>query len=100
MKPKLTSKPTVFLSHSSRNRRELLALKSFLDGRAGGMIEFFLSSDDESISPGTIWPEEVRNALDRMKLMLIFASPDALKSQWTYFEAGYGLKTLGAATIY
>jgi TIR domain len=94
------AKPTVFLSHSSTNRRELLALKRLLDERAGGMIEFFLSSDDDSIAHGTIWPAEVRAALDRMSLMLIFVSSEALKSGWTYFEAGYGLHKLKTANIY
>jgi hypothetical protein len=95
-----STKPTVFLSHSSTNRRELLALKHLLDERTGGMIEFFLSSDDDSIAHGTIWPAEVRAALDRMSLMLIFVSSEALKSGWTYFEAGYGLHKLGTANIY
>jgi hypothetical protein len=90
----------VFLSHCSTNRRELLALKRLLDERAGGMIEFFLSSDDNSIAHGTIWPAEVRAALDRMSLMLIFVSSEALKSGWTYFEAGYGLHKLKTANIY
>ncbi|MBK8092546.1 MAG: toll/interleukin-1 receptor domain-containing protein [Verrucomicrobiaceae bacterium] len=93
-------KPTVFLSHSSSNRRELVALKRLLDERAGGLIEFFLSSDDESIPHGTIWPEEVKAALDRMTLMLVFISPKALESGWTYFEAGYGLHKLDSANIY
>lgn len=93
-------KPTVFLSHASVNRRELVALKRMLDERAGGMIEFFLSSDDDSIGHGTIWSAEVRAALDRMNLMLLFASADALKSSWTYFEAGYGLHKLETVKIY
>ncbi len=99
-KTKKPLKPTVFLSHSSSNRREVLGLKRFLDERSGGLIDFFLSSDDDSIAHGTIWPEEVRNALDRMTLMLIFVSTEALKSGWTYFEAGYGLHKLGSAKIY
>jgi len=78
----------------------LLALKRFLDERAGGLIEFFLSSDDESIGHGTIWPAEVRAALDRMALMLIFVSSEALKSGWTYFEAGFGMHKLGTANVY
>jgi hypothetical protein len=94
------AKPTVFLSHSSTNRRELAGLKRLLDERAGGMIEFFLSSDDDSIAHGSVWPAEVRAALDRMSLMLIFVSSEALKSGWTYFEAGYGLHKLGTANIY
>ncbi len=99
-KAKRPAKPTVFLSHSSANRRELLALKRLLDERSGGSIDFFLSSDDDSIPHGTIWDAEVKEALDRMSLMLIFVSPEALKSGWTYFEAGYGLHKLGQANIY
>ena len=83
LKLKRPIKPTVSLSHSSTNRRELLILKRLLDDRAGGLIEFFLSSDDESIAHGTIWPAEVRAALDRMSLMLIFVSSEALTSGWT-----------------
>jgi hypothetical protein len=93
-------KPTVFLSHSSANRRELLGLQRLLNERAGGLIEFFLSSDEESIPHGSIWPAEVRGALDRMDLMLVFISSEALKSGWTYFEAGYGLHKLSSARIY
>ena len=78
----------------------MLGLKRLLDGRAGGLIDFFLSSDDDSIAHGTIWPAEVKAALDRMSLMLIFVSPEALKSGWTYFEAGYGLHKLQSAKIY
>src|SRR5579871_1999256 len=93
-------RPTVFLSHCSSNRRQLLALKRFLEKRSGGSIDFFLSSDDDSIVHGTIWPAEVRAALDRMSLMLIFVSDEALQSRWTYFEAGYGFHKLKTANIY
>jgi len=99
-KTRAQSKPLVFLSHSSSDRRPLVELKRFLDDRAGGCLGFFLSSDDESIAPGTVWPTEVRNALDHMNLMLIFASDAALKSGWTYFEAGYGLCRTEAASVY
>lgn len=99
-KPARGSKPTVFLSHSSQNRRELLALKTFLSERSGGMIEYFLSSDDVSIAHGKIWPSEIGKALIRMKLMFVFVSPDALKAPWTYFEAGFGLSETGTANIY
>jgi|GEM_PF-7093165 len=99
-KPARGAKPTVFLSHSSQNRRELLALKTFLSERSGGMIEYFLSSDDVSIAHGKIWPSEIGKALIRMKLMFVFVSPDALKAPWTYFEAGFGLSETGTANIY
>jgi hypothetical protein len=75
IKIKRPVKPTVFLSHSSSNRRELLGLKRLLDERSGGLIEFFLSSDDDSIAHGTIWPAEVRAALDRMYQLNIISLP-------------------------
>jgi hypothetical protein len=95
-----TQKPLVFLSHSSANRRELRHLKDFLNLRAAGMVDFFLSSDDESIRPGRLWSNEVKDALDRMRLILIFASKEALESPWTFFEAGYGLCATESATVY
>ena len=99
-KTKLPPKPTIFLSHSSRNHRELLALQRLLNERAADSIEFFLSSDDHSIPHGTIWSAEVKEALDRMTFMLVFASIESLESSWTYFEAGYGLNKLRAVHIY
>jgi len=95
-----SKKQTVFLSHSATNRRELLGLKRLLDERSGKLIDFFLSSDSESIEHGSVWPTAVKAALDRMDVMLVFVSQEALKSGWTYFEAGYGLRKLGVAPIY
>jgi hypothetical protein len=91
-------KPTVFLSHSSKNHRELIRLKQLLDEKAVGSIEFFLSSDDESIRSGKLWPEEVHNALKRAKLMFVFVSVESLESGWAYFEAGYGYRQLECVT--
>lgn len=99
-RPPSPPKPFVFLSHASANHRELRSLKDFLNKRAAGMVEFFLSSDHESIPPGSLWSAEVKAALDRMNLILIFASKEALESRWTYFEAGYGLHVTGRAAIY
>lgn len=92
------AKPTVFLSHSSKNHRELIRLKQLLDEKAVGSIEFFLSCDDESIRFGKLWPTEVHNALKRAKLMFVFVSVESLESGWTYFEAGYGYHHLDCVT--
>jgi TIR domain len=92
------AKPTAFLSHSSKNHRELTRLKQLLDQKAVGSIDFFLSSDDESIRFGKLWPEEVHNALKRAKLMFVFVSVESLESGWTYFEAGYGYRQLACVT--
>ena len=84
----------MFLRHSSKDRRELVALKKLLDDRSVGAIQFFLSSDEESIRSGRLWSAEIKKALDDAVLMFAFVSPDSLKAGWTYFEAGYGLAKL------
>ncbi len=72
-------KPIVFLSHSSKNKRELTALKQLLDRKAVGFIDFFLSSDGESIPLGTNWVQRLNEALKKTKLMFVFVSRDALQ---------------------
>lgn len=68
----------------------MIRLKRLLDEKAVGAIDFFLASDEESIRLGTLWPQEIRLALDRARLMFVFVSNDSLQSGWAYFEAGYG----------
>ena len=82
-------KPIVFLSHSSKNKRELIALKKLLDDRCVGAIEFFLSSDGESIPLGTSWHDRIVKALKHAKLMFVFVSPESIDSGWVYFESGF-----------
>ena len=82
-------KPIVFLSHSSKNKRELKALKALLDRKAVGFITFFLSSDGESIPLGTNWVEHLNKALKKAKLMFVFVTREVLQSEWILFEAGY-----------
>jgi hypothetical protein len=83
-----TEKPIVFLSHSSKDRDQLNALKSLLDERLGGAVEFFLSSDGESIPLGRNWISTIEDALERAGLMFIFLSKNSLDSKWVHFEAG------------
>jgi hypothetical protein len=83
------TKPIVFLSHASKDKRRLVALKVLLDRHAVGAIDFFLSSDGESIRLGTSWVHRVVEALEGAKLMFVFVSEEAIKSGWIFFEAGY-----------
>ena len=82
-------KPVVFLSHSSRNKKELAALKDLLDKRAAGSIDFFLSSDGQSITFGHNWIVSISDALADAKLMFVFLSAESVNSRWIHFEAGY-----------
>src|SRR5688500_16747332 len=82
-------KPSVFLSHSSRDEQPLRALKELLLRYTGGAVDFFLSSDGESIPLGRNWVHEIQQALDSSQLMFVFISPNSLHSSWLHFEAGY-----------
>jgi len=81
-------KPIVFLSHSSLDKEPLAALKEILDKRAAGFLNFFLSSDGESIKFGRNWVVSVSDALSQAKLMFVFLSPQSADSKWIHFEAG------------
>jgi len=81
-------KPIVFLSHSSLDKEPLAAIKQVLDKRAAGFLNFFLSSDGESIKFGRNWVVSVSDALSQAKLMFVFLSPQSADSKWIHFEAG------------
>lgn len=57
-------KPTVFLSHSSRDARSLVSLKEMLNKKTSGTLRLFLSSDGQSIPFGRNWVATVEAALD------------------------------------
>ena len=83
------TKPVVFLSHSSHDRSLAVRLKALLAGLTGGAVDFFLSSDGQSIPLGTNWVHTVQKALESSELMFVFASPAAVHSDWIHFESGF-----------
>ena len=82
-------KPIIFFSHSSKDRNFLISLKNKILRITSNTIEIFQSSDGESIPFGNNWIHRVENNLNETKLMFVFISPNSLKSNWIYFEAGY-----------
>jgi hypothetical protein len=83
------NKPTVFLSHSSKDSELLARLKEKLDKKTSGTIDFFLSSDGESIPFGRNWVATLQDALERTKICFVFLTPNSALSSWIYFESGY-----------
>jgi len=83
-------KPTIFFSHSSKDKDMILLIKDKLDEIAGGAINIFQSSDGQSIKFGHNWLRSVENGLDEATIMFIFVTPNAIASNWIYFEAGVG----------
>lgn len=97
------NKPTVFLSHSSRDAKILIAIKDLLKKKTADTLRLFLSSDGQSIPFGRNWVATVENALDNTALMFSFLTPQSLTSSWVNFEAGYayarGVHVVPIATL-
>lgn len=83
------SKPTVFFSHSSKDKEQILAIKDKLNKATGGVLDIFLSSDGQSIPFGTNWVYKVEQGLKDTTIMFAFATENSIRSGWIYFEAGY-----------
>lgn len=82
-------KPTVFLSHSSRDSQKLTLLREMLERKTAGTLNLFLSSDGQSIPFGRNWVASIEHALDSTAIMFSFLTPNSLSSSWVSFEAGY-----------
>ena len=85
----MSSKPIVFFSHSSRDKRELSLLKRLFVEKTGGAIEVFLSSDGQSIPLGRNWIHRIEEALESAKLLVTFITGNSVGSSWVSFEAGF-----------
>ena len=83
------SKPTLFFSHSSKNKEMVLAIKNKVMQYTSGTLEIFQSSDGESIPFGTNWIHKVEEGLKEAKVMFVFITEQSISSGWIYFEAGY-----------
>jgi hypothetical protein len=94
-------KPIVFLSHSSRDSKALARLKSVLEKKTHNTVDFFLSSDGESIPFGKNWVATIQQALERANLSFVFISPQSVNSGWVHFESGFvygkGIKVVPVA---
>ncbi len=83
------SVPIVFLSHSARDAAAVGVLKEILNRATGGRIEWWLSSDGQSIPYGTNWRAEVEEALRKCAHLFCLLTPRSRNSAWVQFEAGF-----------
>lgn len=83
------SKPTVFFSHSSKDKEIVLTIKKKIDAITGGVLDIFLTSDGQSIPFGTNWVHKVEEGLNKAKIMFLFMTPNSVNSNWVNFEAGF-----------
>ena len=83
------SKPTMFFSHSSKDRDAILMIKNKLDSATGGVLDIFMSSDGQSIPFGTNWIHKIEEGLEAAKIMFVFVTEESVASGWIHFEAGF-----------
>lgn len=82
-------KPTIFFSHSSKDRDLILPIKNKIASITSGVMEIFMSSDGQSIPFGRNWVSKIEEGLMNAQIMFIFVTPNSISSEWIYFEAGY-----------
>jgi WD40 repeat protein len=75
----------LFLSHSSANNAEAVAIRDWLANE--GWNEVFVDFDpDRGISAGERWERALNEAASRCEAVLFLVSPDWLKSRWCMKE--------------
>ena len=83
------NKPTIFFSHSSKDKDMILAIKNKIDDYTGNVLDIFLSSDGQSIPFGTNWIHKIEDGLNNAQIMFVFVTENSLSTGWIYFEAGF-----------
>lgn len=83
-------KPVVFISHITEEKEMAMELKKLIEESFLGMLDVFVSSDENSISSGSKWLDNITNALSSCAIELILCSPNSVKRPWINFEAGAG----------
>ncbi len=83
------SKNSIFFSHSSKDKEQLVKLKELFVDKTGGAVDVFLSSDGQSIPLGRNWVHRIQEELNKTTLLIVFLTHNSIKSSWVYFEAGY-----------
>lgn len=82
-------KPTVFFSHSTKDKDVVLEIKKKIDSITGGTLDVFMSSDGQSIPLGRNWVHKIEDGLKAAEIMFVFVTPNSVLSNWIYFEAGF-----------
>ena len=78
----------VFITHISEEAPVALALRYWIDRTLLGQWPVFVSSDKDSITPGDRWLEDIEDALNKAKVMVMLCSSTSVKKPWVNFEAG------------
>lgn len=78
----------VFISHVHEDKEIAQYLAEWIRKTLLGEIDFFVSSDVNSLPPGADWPQKIKAALSDASICLLIISPLSVERRWIYFEAG------------
>ena len=84
------AKSIVFISHIAPEKEIAIAFKEQIETSFLGMIEVFVSSDEQSIGMGQRWLDNITKALKTCSIEIVLCSPQSIKRPWINFEAGAG----------
>ena len=84
------NKKLVFVSHITEEKELALQVKDIIEKAFLGLIEVFVSSDENSISLGQKWLDNITDALNRCCIEIVICSPKSIERPWINFEAGAG----------
>ncbi len=83
-------KPLVFISHVHEEAELANSMKASLSHMLLGGVDFFVSSDRESIRGGDDWLVKIKDALSNACIVVVLVSPRSINRTWINFEAGAG----------
>lgn len=80
----------VFISHIYDEKEIAIAFKDLIESSFLGLIDVFVSSDEQSIPLGQKWLDNITDALKKCSVEIILCSPQSIQRPWINFEAGAG----------
>ncbi len=83
-------KPLVFISHITQEKEVAIAFKELIEQSFLGMLEVFVSSDEDSIQMGQKWLNQISDGLKKCSIEIVLCSPKSITRPWINFEAGAG----------
>ncbi len=84
------SKALIFISHITAEKEIAIALQSLIEKGFIGMVDVFVSSDENSIRLGEKWLDRITDALKKCCIEIILCSSQSVSRPWINFEAGSG----------
>ena len=81
-------KPTIFISHITSEKEIAKLFQEKIQEDFLEMFNVFVSSDHNSINPGSNWLNRLSDALQSAQVQLIICSRESVQKPWINFEAG------------